>query len=99
MDGGDRDTALQRAKHPKTALAGPYGHPFHPVMVTIPIGAWSASVIFDIVALAATGKEPAFAEGAYWLIGIGIVGAVLAAAFGLMDLLVIPAAPARSGPA
>jgi uncharacterized membrane protein len=84
------DTSLQRAKQPKTALAGPYGHPFHPVMVTVPIGAWVASVVFDIVALASTTKEATFAEGAYWLIGVGIVGAVLAAVFGLMDLLVIP---------
>ncbi|WP_350275567.1 DUF2231 domain-containing protein [Kribbella sp. HUAS MG21] len=84
------DASLQRAKQPKTALAGPYGHPFHPVMVTVPIGAWVASLVFDVVALASASKEATFAEGAYWLIGVGIVGAVLAAIFGLMDLLVIP---------
>lgn len=82
--------AMHQAKHPKTVLAGPYGHPFHPVLVTIPIGAWVASVVFDIIALASSAREQVFAEGAYWLIGIGIVGAVLAAAFGLMDLLAIP---------
>lgn len=81
---------LERAKRPKNILAGPYGHPFHPVMVTVPIGAWVASVVFDVVALASGDEEPVFAEGAYWLIGIGIVGAVVAALFGLMDLLVIP---------
>jgi uncharacterized membrane protein len=43
-----------------------------------------------VVALVGADSEPVFAEGAYWLIGIGIVGAVLAAVFGLMDLLVIP---------
>jgi uncharacterized membrane protein len=82
--------SMQQAKHPKTVLAGPYGHPFHPVLVTIPIGAWVAAAVFDVVALASSAREPVFAEGAYWLIGIGIVGAVLAAAFGLMDLLAIP---------
>lgn len=82
--------AMHQAKHPKTVLAGPYGHPFHPVLVTIPIGAWVASVVFDIIALASSAREGVFAEGAYWLIGIGIIGAVLAAAFGLMDLLAIP---------
>lgn len=82
--------AAGRGKHPRTVLAGPYGHPFHPVMVTVPIGAWVASVVFDIVALAGADGEAVFAEGAYWLIGIGIVGAVLAAVFGLMDLLGIP---------
>lgn len=81
---------LYRAKRPKTVLAGPYGHPFHPVLVTIPIGVWIASAVFDIVALASAEKEAAFAEGAYWLIGIGIIGALLAALFGLMDLLTIP---------
>jgi uncharacterized membrane protein len=81
---------LYRAKRPKTILAGPYGHPFHPVLVTIPIGVWIASAVFDIVALASVEKEAAFAEGAYWLIGIGIIGALLAALFGLMDLLTIP---------
>lgn len=81
---------LHRAKHPLTILAGPYGHPFHPVLVTIPIGVWVASVVFDIIALASSEEEAVFAEGAYWLIGIGVVGAVLAALFGLMDLLTIP---------
>lgn len=28
------------AKRPVSALvAGPYGHPFHPILVTVPIGA------------------------------------------------------------
>lgn len=83
------DTNLP-AKQPKTALAGPYGHPFHPVLVTVPIGAWVAALVFDIVALASNEEEATFAEGAYWLIGIGIVGALLAAVFGLLDLLTIP---------
>jgi uncharacterized membrane protein len=59
-------------------------------MVTVPIGAWVASVVFDIIALASADDEAVFAEGAYWLIGIGVVGAVLAAVFGLVDLLGIP---------
>ncbi|GAB2653914.1 DUF2231 domain-containing protein [Kribbella swartbergensis] len=90
MDHTAQTGPLHRAKHPKTILAGPYGHPFHPVMVTVPIGAWVASVVFDVVALVSSGKEGTFAEGAYWLIGIGIIGAVLAAVFGLMDLVAIP---------
>jgi len=54
--------------------------------VSLPIGAWVASAVFDVVALARTDDEATFAEGAYWLIGIGIVGALLAAIFGLIDL-------------
>lgn len=82
-------TPMHRAKHPRTILAGPYGHPFHPVLITIPIGAWVASFVFD---LAATfGDQPSvFAEGASWLIAIGILGALAAAVFGLMDLSAIP---------
>ncbi len=82
--------ALERAKQPRTILAGPYGHPVHPILVTIPIGTWTASVIFDITALLTAEGAAVFAEGAYWLIGIGIVGALLAAIFGLLDLLTIP---------
>ena len=90
MDSTQGKTSLERAKQPKNALAGPYGHPFHPVLVTVPIGAWVASVVFDIVALASAEEEETFAEGAYWLIGIGIVGALVAALFGFLDLLAIP---------
>ena len=45
---------LQRAKQPRTALAGPYGHPFHPMLVTLPIGAWVSSLVFDIIARSRT---------------------------------------------
>ncbi len=78
-----------RAKRPANALAGPYGHPLHPLLVTVPIGAWVASLVFDIAATLS--DEPAaLAEGAYWLIGIGVIGALVAAIWGLMDLFVIP---------
>lgn len=78
------DSALRRAKRPRTILAGPYGHPFHALLVTIPIGTWTASLVFDIAA-GVTGDTEAFSRGAAWLIGIGIVGAVLAAIAGLLD--------------
>jgi uncharacterized membrane protein len=81
--------ALAPAKRPRIILAGPYGHPFHPILVTVPIGAWVASLIFDLAAHLSDEAET-FAAGAYWLIGIGIVGALLAAVFGLLDLLTIP---------
>ena len=32
---------MRQAKQPVTVLAGPYGHPFHPILVTVPIGAWA----------------------------------------------------------
>ena len=81
---------LQRAKRPRTVLAGPYGHPFHPILVTVPIGAWVASLVFDVIAAVSSADEAVFAEGAYWLIAIGVVGALLAAVFGFLDLMTIP---------
>ena len=85
----------QRSKQPVSALlAGPYGHPFHPILVTIPIGAWVCSVVFDVAShLTST---PGLTTGAQWLIGIGVLGALAAAGVGLLDLLAIPpATPAR----
>jgi uncharacterized membrane protein len=78
------------AKRPRTPLAGPYGHPFHPILVTVPIGAWVASLVFDIASRVSDEDAEMFAEGAYWLIALGILGALAAAIFGLMDLLTIP---------
>src|SRR4051794_39502862 len=76
-------------KHPVTVLAGPYGHPFHPILVTVPIGAWVASLVFDVISR--TGDDGAvFAKGVWWLIAIGIVGALAAAMFGFLDLFAIP---------
>jgi uncharacterized membrane protein len=77
-------TPQRRAKRPRSAIAGPYGHPFHPIMVTIPIGAWVASLVFDIIAMVSDDPTP-YVVGARILILIGLVGAVLAAVFGLLD--------------
>ncbi|TQM33489.1 DUF2231 domain-containing protein [Nocardia bhagyanarayanae] len=81
---------MRQAKHPvSAALAGPYGHPFHPILVTVPIGAWLASVVFDIGSHAV--DDPAFlARGAQWLIAIGVLGALAAATVGFLDLFAIP---------
>jgi uncharacterized membrane protein len=80
---------LHAAKEPVSSLAGPYGHPFHPVLVTVPIGAWVASFVFDLASR--WSDEPVvFAKGAYWLLGLGLVGALGAAAFGFLDLVAIP---------
>lgn len=79
----------QRAKRPVSILAGPYGHPIHPILVVLPIGAWVCSFLFDLVSLAS--DEPRiWATGARWLIAIGVVGAVLAAVSGFLDLITIP---------
>ena len=81
---------LQQAKHPVSAvLAGPYGHPLHPILVTVPIGAWVASLVFDVASHLVA--DPGFlARGSLWLIGLGVVGALAAALVGFLDLLAIP---------
>ena len=82
-------TRMQSAKRPVSGLAGPYGHPFHPILVTVPIGAWVASLVFDLASR--LGSQPdVFATGSRWLVGLGIVGALAAAMFGLLDLFAIP---------
>ncbi|PRZ44334.1 putative membrane protein [Antricoccus suffuscus] len=79
-----------QAKQPvSAALAGPYGHPFHPMLVTVPIGAWVASLVFDIASLIVS--KPGFlVQGAEWLIAIGVLGALAAAMVGFLDMFAIP---------
>ncbi|MFE7845184.1 DUF2231 domain-containing protein [Microbacterium sp. NPDC057407] len=77
-------TAQYRAKHPRSIVAGPYGHPFHPILVTIPIGTWVASLVFDIIGFIAEDPEP-YVVAARVLILIGIIGAAVAAVVGFLD--------------
>jgi len=78
------------AKRPVSALlTGPYGHPFHPILVTVPIGAWVASMVFD-VASHVVDSPGALTEGSEWLIAIGVLGALAAASVGLLDFFAIP---------
>jgi len=79
---------MAQAKRPVTALAGPYGHPVHPSLVAIPIGAWIASLVFDIGSHIT--NATALAVGSRWLIAIGVIGALAAATAGFLDLLAIP---------
>jgi uncharacterized membrane protein len=81
---------LHQAKRPVSLLAGTYGHPSHPMLVTVPIGAWVAGSVFDVSSRLV--DQPGFlAQGALWLIGIGVLGALAAACAGFLDLFAIPA--------
>jgi uncharacterized membrane protein len=64
------------------------GHPVHPTLVVLPLGLLSIGVAFDIVYLAT--NDSTFADVAFWDIGAGVVGGLLAAVFGLIDWLAIP---------
>ena len=82
--------ALQQIKEPASPLDGPYGHPFHPIAVTLPIGAWTASLLFDLASLRS--DEPrVFARGSAALVKTGLFGAAGAALLGYLDYLKIPA--------
>jgi nitrite reductase/ring-hydroxylating ferredoxin subunit/uncharacterized membrane protein len=59
------------------------GHPLHPVLKDIPVGAWTFSVIFDLAGLLF--KVPSFGVAASVTTAVGILGALGAAVAGLMD--------------
>jgi uncharacterized membrane protein len=84
-----RDLQHQAKRPVSAALAGPYGHPFHPILVTVPIGAWVSSFVFDIASHVV--DSPVFlTKGSQWLIAIGLLGAAAAAMVGFLDLFAIP---------
>lgn len=64
------------------------GHPVHQMLVPFPLGLLPTAVIFDIVHFATA--DPMWAILSYWMIVAGIIGALLAAVFGLFDWLAIP---------
>jgi nitrite reductase/ring-hydroxylating ferredoxin subunit/uncharacterized membrane protein len=65
----------------KDLLSGTWmGHPAHPMLTDVPIGAWTSALILDLLG----GK--AGAAGADTLIGIGVVGALPTVATGLSEL-------------
>ncbi len=70
-------------------------HPIHPMLVPLPIGLWVFSFVCDIVARFAADPASWTTVALYTLIG-GIVGALLAAIFGLIDLLSLPHGPIRT---
>ncbi|MGH3550912.1 MAG: Rieske 2Fe-2S domain-containing protein [Pseudonocardiaceae bacterium] len=69
-----------RPRRVRNLLSGTkLGHPVHPMLTDVPIGAWTMSAVLDTVGGA--GAEPA----ADLLVGVGILGAVPTAMTGLND--------------
>jgi uncharacterized membrane protein len=68
-------------------------HPIHLMLVPIPIGAWIFALVADFVGY--VNGDPSWQRAAYYAIGVGIVGALLAAVPGLIDLLSLPPGPTR----
>ena len=65
------------------------GHPIHPMVVPVAIGGFLLSFVFDIVCLASGTTNPWSIVAFYTMIG-GIVGALIAAVFGFVDLISLP---------
>lgn len=63
------------------------GHPIHPMLVPIPIGLFVFSLVADVAVYFGWGA--AWPAVALYTMGGGVVGALLAAAFGLVDLLAL----------
>jgi uncharacterized membrane protein len=58
------------------------------MLVVFPLGLLATAVVFDLVAAAADNLTAGVV--AYWMMASGIVGALLAAPFGLVDWLHVP---------
>ena len=71
-----------------TSAARVMKHPLHPILVVYPIGLWTFSLVCDVVYLLHWGGED-WASAALYTLGGGIVGALLAAIPGLIDLMAL----------
>ena len=70
------------------------GHPIHPMLVPLPIGLFVFSFVCDLLFLWQPGNA-AWSTVALYAMGGGIVGALLAAVFGLVDLLSLAPSKAK----
>lgn len=64
------------------------GHPVHPMLVVFPLGLLATAVIFDVIYLIS--GNPPWPLVAYYLIGAGVIGGLVAAVFGWLDWIAIP---------
>jgi nitrite reductase/ring-hydroxylating ferredoxin subunit/uncharacterized membrane protein len=80
----------------KNALHGVWlGHPLHPVLTDVPLGAWTTALALDAREVA-TGDE-GYGRAADFAIGVGLVAAVGAAVTGLTDWSETDGQPRRLG--
>jgi uncharacterized membrane protein len=66
-----------------------FGHPVHPMLIVVPLGLFISAVILDVLYFTTTANATLGLVG-FWNIGIGIIGGLVAAVFGLIDWLAIP---------
>jgi nitrite reductase/ring-hydroxylating ferredoxin subunit/uncharacterized membrane protein len=71
------------------------GHPLHPLLTDIPVGAWTLAILMDIVGLIF--HLPQLGIASSMAVALGIAGALAAAAAGLMDWMDIDPAEKSVG--
>ena len=65
------------------------GHPLHQMLIVFPLGLLVTAVVFDAVYYFG-GRDPRWAEIAYWMIVSGLIGGLAAAVPGVIDWAAIP---------
>ncbi len=60
-----------------------FGHPLHPVITDVPLGAWTAATALDLYEV--TTEDESLTRGADFAVGLGLIGAAGAALTGLND--------------
>jgi uncharacterized membrane protein len=65
-----------------------FGHPIHPMLIPFPIGLLATAVLFNVIYYFK--DVSAFSWAAFYMIAAGIIAALIAAVFGIVDFLNIP---------
>lgn len=71
------------------------GHPLHPILTDIPIGAWTMAALLDAAAIVA-GRDD-YLPAADFCVGVGVAGALASAVSGIADWSQTSGRPARVG--
>jgi len=67
----------------------------HPLAVHFPLALWLTSALFDL--LVWRREDPLYRRAAYWLVGLGLLGALVSIALGWIDLLAQESAGVGTG--
>lgn len=66
-----------------------FGHAIHPTLIVFPLGLFTAAVLFDLIRIFGGGGD--WGTAAFYDIAVGVAGGLLAAVFGFIDWLGLPA--------
>src|SRR5262249_23160869 len=90
------DKATPFAQRVRNFLHGTWlGHPLHPVITDVPVGAWTTATVLDAYELSTSDEN--FAAASDFAVGFGLIGAAGAAVTGLNDWNYTSEKPRRVG--